>query len=79
MAVALEWVSRITTAVLMMVLPGLGGQWLDEQWGTGFVALLGFAFGLTTGVWYLLQVTREPQQRRDESTGGNETNRSANN
>lgn len=58
MAIALEWVSRITAAAAMMVLPGLGGQWLDDRWGTGFLGLLGFAVGLVMGVGYLLLITR---------------------
>jgi len=59
MAIAMQWVSRITTVVLEMVLPGLAGQWLDDRWGTGFLALAGFAFGLTLGIWHLLIMTRE--------------------
>jgi hypothetical protein len=51
---AYYWVSIVTTAVAFMVLPGLGGQWLDGRWGTRFLALLGFAFGLVGGVGYLL-------------------------
>jgi len=54
----MEWVSRITTVALMMVLPGLAGTWLDKRWGTGFIGLLGFALGVPAGIWYLLQMTR---------------------
>lgn len=57
-AVAMEWVSRITTVALEMVLPGLGGVWLDKRWGTGFIGLLGFALGVSLGIWHLLQMTR---------------------
>jgi hypothetical protein len=54
----MEWVSRITTVALEMVLPGLAGTWLDDRWGTGFLGLLGFALGVTLGIWHLLQMTR---------------------
>jgi hypothetical protein len=54
----MEWVSRITAVALEMVLPGLGGQWLDRRWGTSFLGLLGFALGMTVGIWHLLQMTR---------------------
>lgn len=57
-AAAMEWVSRIITVALIMVLPGVGGQWLDARWGTGFIGLMGFALGLTAGIWTLLQMTR---------------------
>jgi hypothetical protein len=58
LAVAMEWVSQITTVVAEMVLPGLAGGWLDNRWGTGFLALLGFALGLTVGIWHLIVMTR---------------------
>jgi hypothetical protein len=58
LAVAMEWVSQITTVVAEMVLPGLAGQWLDDRWGTGFLALIGFALGLTVGIWHLIAMTR---------------------
>ncbi len=57
LALAAEWVSRITTVSLEMVLPGLAGQWLDRRWGTGYLGLVGFAIGLTGGMWHLLRMT----------------------
>ena len=72
MAAAMEWVSRITVVALEMVLPGLAGQWLDEQLGTGFLALLGFALGITFAIWHLLVMTgsinrhSETKQRSSE-------------
>lgn len=68
MAAAMEWVSRITTISLEMVLPGLAGQWLDQKWGTNFLALVGFALGLTIGIWHLLALTKQrPAGSRDSS------------
>ena len=73
LAVAMEWVSQITTVVAEMVLPGLAGQWLDQRWGTKFIGLLGFALGLTVGIWHLLAMTRArnpgPSRGRTESGG----------
>jgi hypothetical protein len=66
-AEAMEWVSRIAAVALMMVLPGLGGQWLDGRLGTKFVALLGFALGVTSGIAYLVMITK-PQHRDSRST-----------
>jgi hypothetical protein len=57
-AVAIEWVSRITTVALMMVLPGVAGVWLDRKLGTSFLALLGFALGVTAGIWQLIVMSR---------------------
>jgi hypothetical protein len=56
---AMEWVARIVAAGLIMVLPGLGGQWIDQQIGTHFVALLGFALGIACSLVYLLAITRK--------------------
>ena len=63
MALAMEWVSRITTISLEMVLPGIAGQWLDQKWGTSFLALAGFALGLTIGIWHLLAISKESQRK----------------
>ena len=66
--VAMEWVSRITAIALMMVLPGLAGTWLDKRWGTGFLALVGFALGVTLGIWQLIVITRVPAGRDKKDT-----------
>lgn len=65
MAVALEWVSRITAVALEMVLPGLFGQWLDAKLGTNFLVLAGFVLGLVGGVWHLIAMT---QPKRPDSS-----------
>jgi F0F1-type ATP synthase assembly protein I len=43
---------------LLMFLPGVAGQWLDEYLGTRFLSLIGFALGLVAGVWVLLVMTK---------------------
>lgn len=58
---AIEWVSKITAVALVMVLPGLAGQWLDRKYGMKFLGLLGFACGVTLGVWTLLVMVRRPR------------------
>jgi hypothetical protein len=63
MTEALEWVSRIVSVAAVMVLPGLGGQWLDRRFGLGFLGPLGFVGGMALGIWYLLLVTRQPPKR----------------
>lgn len=68
MAVAMEWVSQITTVVLEMILPGLAGQWLDGKWGTKFLALAGFAIGLTIAIRHLLFMTEARSRRGKNGT-----------
>jgi hypothetical protein len=72
MAAAMHWVARIFAAALMMFLPGLGGQWLDHQWGTRFLGLVGFAVGLVGGLAYLIAATRQtgavPRSGKSQAT-----------
>ncbi len=58
MAKAYQWLSRIFTVALEMVVPGLVGYWLDQRLGTRVVfTLLGFAFGVPWAIWHLLRMT----------------------
>jgi len=67
MALAYQWVYRITGVALEMVLPGLAGCWLDRQLGTLVLfAMLGFAGGMTLGIWHLLAMTRADAADRND-------------
>ena len=63
MAEAMNWVSKITTVSVEMILPGLAGLWLDKQLGTQFLALLGLALGFPLGVWHLIAMAKS---KRDD-------------
>ena len=58
MAIGMEWVARIFSISLLMFLPGVGGQWLDEKLGTNFLTLLGFGFGFVAGLGTLLVMVK---------------------
>jgi hypothetical protein len=68
----MEWVGRIMALALEMVLPGLGGTWLDGRWGTRPVlTIAGFLLGTVGGLGHLLWMTaadnkKRQQGRRDE-------------
>lgn len=64
MAAGMQWVARIMAAGLMMVLPGLAGQWLDGKLGTGFLVLVGFAFGIAVSIAYLIAITKPKNKQR---------------
>ncbi len=66
LVVALEWVSKITAVAIEMVLPGIIGTWLDRRWGTKFIALAGFALGLTVAIWHLLILTGTENAKRSK-------------
>jgi F0F1-type ATP synthase assembly protein I len=59
MAFAFGWVARMTTVVLEMALPGLGGQWLDSLWGTNYWVLVGFGLGFAVGIFHLMQMVKQ--------------------
>lgn len=64
---AMDWVAKIVAAALMMVLPGLGGQWLDEKLDTRVFTLPGFLLGLVGGIWYLLAITSKKRSASSPS------------
>lgn len=76
-AEALAWVSRITSVGLLMVLPILGGRWMDERWQTRFGSQVGLVLGLTLGLLQLWGIAREGRSKRPPPGGGRQTNRSA--
>ncbi len=52
------WVSRISTVSLEMILPAVGGHWLDGRWGSGpWCVSLGAILGFALGMRHLLQMT----------------------
>lgn len=71
MAQAMEWVARITTVALEMVLPGLAGVWLDKQLATGVFALIGFGLGMVVGIWHLLVMTGSVGKNKSKSKNKN--------
>lgn len=70
MTEATEWVSRILAVAAVMVLPLVGGAWLDKQLGTRFLSLVGLALGVTTGIAYLLALTKQPPRGGNRTTDG---------
>lgn len=64
MAAAMQWVSRIFAAAILMVVPGLAGQWLDERFSTRFLALVGFGSGIVAAVAYLIAQTKQAELKR---------------
>jgi hypothetical protein len=51
---------------LGMVLPGLAGYWADTRLGTRAVlTILGFALGMTYGIWELVRMGRRRPHNGD--------------
>lgn len=71
-AIASEWSSRIMVIALEMVLPGVGGLWLDRRLGTKFVFTLGgFGLGMFAALWHLTHLVGEPPETKDSSKTSN--------
>jgi uncharacterized protein YqgC (DUF456 family) len=72
LALAMEWVAKITTVALEMVLPAVGGGYLDRRLGTSHWALVGVVLGVVVGMWHLLLMTKvKPNGKRgDKGTNG---------
>lgn len=68
LALAAEWSTRITTVALEMVLPGLGGYWLDRRWDTlPAMTVVGMLMGMALGGWQLTLLVRDAQRRETPS------------
>jgi F0F1-type ATP synthase assembly protein I len=70
-AAAVEWVAKITTVVLEMFLPAVGGGYIDRRWGTNYWTLVGLVLGMTVGLWHLLRMTKPKNSgtKKDSSSG----------
>ena len=58
-AQAIEWFSRTITILIVMVGPGLLGNWLDQQFGTEFLAIVGTIAGVTLSTFVLLLLAKQ--------------------
>lgn len=70
MALAMEWVAKITTVALEMFLPAVAGSWLDRQWQTSFLGPVGLVLGVVVGIWHLIQMTKAVPPGDRSAEGG---------
>lgn len=77
MAEAMQWVSRITTVAVMVVLPIISGVWLDGKLSTRYWSLVGLTAGLALGLWQMLLLVRSAGAKGSTSTGFGKSGRSS--
>ena len=53
----MHWSFQITSIALEIVLPVVVGRWLDQLWGTTWIAIIGVLMGPPLGFWHLLVLT----------------------
>jgi hypothetical protein len=63
MALAMEWVAKITTVGIEMVLPGIVGHYLDNWLKTSYLSICGFVLGLVIGLLQLIRWSQPPAKR----------------
>lgn len=70
MAIAMQWVSRITTISMTMGLPPLAGSWLDQKWGIApWLTVVGGVIGFLAAMAQLLQLAKDSGSRKPPSAG----------
>jgi hypothetical protein len=68
LALAIEWVAKITTVSLEMFLPAVLGAYLDNRWDTRFLAVSGLVLGVVVGLWHLIVMTGGGSSRRSSNS-----------
>ena len=75
MAIAMQWVSRITTVSLTMALPALGGVLLDGFSGTSpWLLIVGAVLGFAAAMSQLLKMAAN-QTSSNRKSGGQASGR----
>ena len=60
---AFTWVGRITAIGLVMVLPGITGDWLDQQLETTIFEPVGFLLGFILGLTSVVRLATAKRQK----------------
>lgn len=68
-AKAVDTASEVFTACLMMVLPGIGGHFVDKYLNTSVVfTIAGVLFGLLAGIVQITKIVNKPNQANPNRT-----------
>lgn len=55
----MQWLSRTIAIVVVMVVPGVLGSWLDARWGTQFAQPIGFGLGMLVATTCLVVLAQK--------------------
>lgn len=70
MAVAMQWVSRITSISLTMAIPAWAGYWADGKWKTTpWLTVVGAVLGFGAAMSQLLQLAKESASQKPPPGG----------
>jgi F0F1-type ATP synthase assembly protein I len=71
---AAAWIGRVFATIIFMVGPGVLGFWMDRQFGTKFLAAIGFVVGMVLGTTALLILANVKRTLpKGEQTGSDDT------
>jgi F0F1-type ATP synthase assembly protein I len=59
--------SRVIAVMVMMMLPGVIGYFLDKWLGTGFLIVVGFVIGMMVAIFGLLFVAKQANEELRKS------------
>ena len=69
MAEAYDLMSRVLTCVMIMILPGIGGWYLDTHFETSFMMVIGWIIGPPVGFWQLIKVAGSATHGNSDDSG----------
>jgi F0F1-type ATP synthase assembly protein I len=75
--IALNAFSRVMAVLLLMLLVGVGGSFLDKWLGTGFLTLTGFLVGGAIAIVGMMYVVRAAEFERKEQKANDQARATA--
>jgi F0F1-type ATP synthase assembly protein I len=69
LAEAYDLVSRVLTCVMVMILPGIGGDYLDSHYDTSYMMVTGWIIGPPFGLWQLIKLANSVVQENSDDVG----------
>jgi|TARA_B100000530_G_scaffold308513_1_gene233702 F0F1-type ATP synthase assembly protein I len=69
LAEAYDLVSRVLTCVMVMILPGIGGGYLDNHYDTSYMMVAGWIIGPPFGLWQLIKLANSVGQENSDEAG----------
>ena len=61
--------SRVLTCVMVMILPGIGGGYLDNHYDTSYMMVAGWIIGPPFGLWQLIKLANSVGQENSDEAG----------
>ncbi len=60
--------SQVLTCVVIMILPGMGGRYLDTYYETSFMMVTGWIIGPPLGLWQLIRIANSATHEQSDKS-----------